>query len=82
MRQDAIQSGMCYGLLVREGESGIQDQRLTRSIHKSNVVKSDAETVKSHWAISDALITAQERTPAIRRFLCGFDAHVVVLFLQ
>jgi hypothetical protein len=27
------------GLLVREGESGIQNQRLTRSIHKLRVVK-------------------------------------------
>jgi|SRR5580692_1401684 hypothetical protein len=33
------------GLLVREGESGFQRQRLTRSIHKLHVVKSGVGTV-------------------------------------
>jgi hypothetical protein len=35
------------GLLVREGESGLQFQRLTRSIHGSRVVKSGEEIVDS-----------------------------------
>jgi len=65
------------GLLVREGESGIHYQRLTRSIHMSRVVKSGVEIVGSQarGGFQSALVTAQERTPGTRRFLYGFEAH-------
>src|ERR1700732_4230457 len=65
------------GLLVREGESGVQYWLLTRSIHLSCVVKSGVEIVGSQarGGLQSALITTQKRTPGTRRFLCGFEAH-------
>jgi len=69
-------TGLDNGLWVREGESGLGHRRLTRSIQRSDAVKSGEEqSIARLKIVSRALIAAQERTPRTRRFLCGFDAH-------
>jgi len=66
-----------HGLLVREGESGLLHQRLTRSIHRSNVVKSGVGIAGSNTTggFQCTLITPQERTPGTWRLFCGCNAH-------
>ena len=51
LEPDAHERGLAAawrnGLLVREGESGFLHQRLTRSIHRSYIVKSEVKIVDS-----------------------------------